>query len=151
MSHASCFSAGSLTPRCNSASFSSPSSIPGVSETDAEFLRQYVELVGHHPNQFSYQGRALVSTFAGDQCTFGQASPAVGWRVARTALERVCPVSPTLTSGTVCSHVEAHNYQIHIIPAFFFDPTRDPVLGCIDGVDGLFHVISSLHSRYRVH
>jgi glucan endo-1,3-alpha-glucosidase len=69
------------------------SSIPGGSEADSEFLRQYLELVGHHPNQFSYQGRVLVSTFAGDQCTFGQTSPARGWAVCRAALERVCPVS----------------------------------------------------------
>ena len=58
--------------------------------------------------------------------------------MARTALERVCPVSPTLTSGTFCNHVEAHDRQIHLIPAFFSDPLRDPVLGRIDG---LFHVI----------
>jgi len=69
-----------------------PSSIPGGSGEDAEFLRQYLEPVGHHPNQFSYRGRALVSTFAGDQCTFGQNSLAAGWNVARSALERVCPV-----------------------------------------------------------
>ena len=121
--------------------FRIPSSIPGESETDAEFLRQYLELVGHHPNQFSYQGRAVVSTFAGDQCRFGQASPAAGWRVARTALERVCPVSLTLTSGTFCNHVEADDRQLHFIPAFFFDPARDPALGSIDG---LFDVISAL-------
>jgi len=134
-------SAGSHTPYAVTRLFRTPSSIPGESETDAEFLRQYLELVGHHPNQFSYQGRVVVSTFAGDQCTFGQASPAAGWRVARTALERVCPVSPTLTSGTFCNHVEAHDCQLHFIPAFFFHPARDPVLGSIDG---LFHVTSAL-------
>ena len=58
-----------------------------------ELLRQYMDLVGHHPNQFLYHGRALVSTFAGDQCTFGQASVVEAWRFARAALERVCPVS----------------------------------------------------------
>jgi len=89
-------------------------SIPGASEADADFLRQYLELVGHHPNQFSYHGRALVSTFAGDQCTFGQTSLARGWAVARTALEHVCPV--------------------HLVPAFFIDPARYPVLNCIDGI-----------------
>lgn len=72
------------------------SSIPGESEADSEFLRQYLELVGHHPNQFLYHGRALVTTFAGDQCMFGQTSSAKGWGVARAALERVCPVSPVI-------------------------------------------------------
>ncbi|KAH9966281.1 glycoside hydrolase family 71 protein [Russula compacta] len=81
--------------------------IPGESEADAESLRQYLELVGRHPNQFLYHGRALVSTFAGDQCTFGQLQL---WR----ALERVCPV--------------------HLVPAFFIDPTRYPGLRCIDGI-----------------
>ncbi|KAH9965400.1 glycoside hydrolase family 71 protein [Russula dissimulans] len=89
-------------------------SIPGGSEADVEFLRQYLELVGHHPNQFSYHGRALVSTFAGDQCTFGQKSLADGWSAARSALESVCP--------------------IHFVPALFIDPARYPVLRCIDGI-----------------
>lgn len=144
MSHASCFPpvAGSHTPCAETRLFLTPSSIPGESETDAEFLCQYLELVGHHPNQFSYQGRALVSTFAGDRCTFGQVSPLVGWRVARTALERVCPVRPTFVSVAFCNHVEAHDHQVHFIPAFFSHPARDPMLGCID--DGFFHVISAL-------
>ncbi|KAI9511468.1 glycoside hydrolase family 71 protein [Russula earlei] len=89
-------------------------SIPGGSGADIEFLRRYLELVGHHPNQLMYQGRALVSTFAGDQCTFGQTSLAGGWSVARSILETVCPV--------------------HFIPAFFIDPTRYPTLSCIDGI-----------------
>ena len=135
------FPASSRTPYPVTRLFLIPSSIPGEAETDAEYLRQYLELVGRHPNQFLYQGRALVSTFAGDQCTFGQTSAAVGWRVARTALERVCPVSPTLTPGTFCNHVEAHDRQIHIVPAFFSAPAREPTLSCIDGV---FHVISAL-------
>lgn len=71
------------------------SSIPGKSEADVEFLRQYLDLVGHHPNQLSYRGRALVSTFAGEQCTFGQPSFVQGWMVVRSALESVCPVSPS--------------------------------------------------------
>jgi len=76
-------------------------SIPGGSEADAEFLRQYLELVGHHPNYFFYQGRALVSTFAGDQCTFGKTSYAKGWGMARVILGRVCPVCPlNTTRGT---------------------------------------------------
>ncbi|KAI0279099.1 glycoside hydrolase family 71 protein [Russula aff. rugulosa BPL654] len=89
-------------------------SIPGGSVADAEFLRQYLELVGHHPNQFLYHGRALVTTFAGDQCMFGQSSLANGWGVARATLERVCPV--------------------HFIPAFFIDPASYPGLTSIDGI-----------------
>ncbi|KAI0292805.1 glycoside hydrolase family 71 protein [Russula brevipes] len=89
-------------------------SIPGKSEADVEFLRQYLELVGHHPNQLSYRGRALVSTFAGEQCTFGQPSFMQGWMVVRSALEVVCPV--------------------HLVPAFFIDPARYHELGCIDGI-----------------
>jgi glucan endo-1,3-alpha-glucosidase len=68
------------------------SSIPGGTEADAEFLRQYMELVGHHPNQFLYRGRALVSTFSGDQCNFGQSSVAAAWSFVRQVLESVCPV-----------------------------------------------------------
>ena len=92
-------------------SFLAPSSIPGTSKDDAEFLRQYLELVGHHPNQFSYHGRALVSTFAGDQCTFGQDSLAAGWRVARSALERVCPASSHTNHRHVQQHIDAHAFM----------------------------------------
>ncbi|KAH9047309.1 glycoside hydrolase family 71 protein [Lactarius hengduanensis] len=91
-------------------------SIPGDTEADAELLHQYVDLVGCHPNQFLYHRRALVSTFAGDQCKFGQTSIAEAWKFARSAMERVCP--------------------IHLIPALFVDPARYPVL---TPVDGIFH------------
>lgn len=62
--------------------------------TDADYLRQYLELVGHHPNQFLYDGRALVSTFAGDECKFGQSSTGdKAWSFARSVMEKACPVS----------------------------------------------------------
>jgi glucan endo-1,3-alpha-glucosidase len=119
----------------------SSSSIPGGCEEDAESLRQYLEPVGRHPNQFLYQGRALVSTFAGDQCTFGQNSLTAGWNLARSALEHVCPVSPTLIRRTPRNTWNAHGSQIHLVPAFFIDPARYPLLSCIDGS---FHVIGAL-------
>jgi glucan endo-1,3-alpha-glucosidase len=118
----------------------SSSSIPGASEADAEFLHQYMELVGRHPNQFSYHGRALVTTFAGDQCKFGRTSISSGWAVARAALERVCPVSQQLISRESGNPLRAHEFQIHLIPAFFIDPAQYPVLNCIDGI---FHVMSA--------
>ena len=58
-----------------------------------ELLRQYMDIIGHHPNQFLYHGRALVSTFAGDQCKFGQTSVVEAWGFVRSVLESVCPVS----------------------------------------------------------
>ncbi|KAI0001061.1 glycoside hydrolase family 71 protein [Russula vinacea] len=72
-------------------------SIPGASEADAEFLHQYWNSLGATPT---------ITTFAGDQCKFGQTSITSGWAVARAALERVCP--------------------IHLIPAFFIDPAQYP-------------------------
>ncbi|KAI0300444.1 glycoside hydrolase family 71 protein [Multifurca ochricompacta] len=91
-------------------------SIPGETDADVEFLRQYMELFGRHPNQFLYKGGALVSTFAGDWCTFGQPSLHEAWGFARSTLESVCP--------------------IHLVPAFFIDPARYPLL---TSVDGIFH------------
>ena len=105
-------------------------------------MRQYLDLVGCHPNQFLYHGRALVSTFAGDQCTFGQKSLVDGWSVARAALESVCPVSKHDDYG-VSKLTGAHECQIHLIPALFLDPARYPVLRCIDGI---FHVFGAFIS-----
>ncbi|KAI0250094.1 glycoside hydrolase [Lactifluus subvellereus] len=94
------------------------SSIPGRTVADAEYLHQYLELVGHHPNQFLYEGRALVSTFAGDDCKFGQTSTGdQAWSFARSVMEKACPV--------------------HLIPAFFKffeDPALYPVPTSADGI-----------------
>ena len=39
-----------------------------------------------HPNQFYYQGKQFVSTFAGESVTFGQATPALGWALFKSQM-----------------------------------------------------------------
>jgi len=53
---------------------------PCASPTDADNL--YNTFVGPyvgHPNQYMYQGKVLVSTFAGESCDFGLGSVEAGW------------------------------------------------------------------------
>ena len=38
----------------------------------AALVRNYVTTYANHPNQYKYNGRVFLSTFSGDQCTFGQ-------------------------------------------------------------------------------
>ena len=51
-----------------------------ASPNDAAALRNYVTTYASHPNQFKYNGKVFVSTFAGDQCAFGQGSVTQGWK-----------------------------------------------------------------------
>ncbi|THH18680.1 hypothetical protein EW146_g2344 [Bondarzewia mesenterica] len=57
-----------------------------------------------------YNGRVLVSTFAGETAAFG----GKGWEWARERMEEIAP--------------------IHFVPAFFVDPARYPSLKSIDGI-----------------
>ena len=57
-------------------------SLPCTQAGDADTLRNYITTYTPQPNYFVYGGKALVSTFAGDSCTFGQGSPDAGWRYA---------------------------------------------------------------------
>ncbi|KAJ3521152.1 hypothetical protein NM688_g9057 [Phlebia brevispora] len=79
------------------------SSLSCASPSDAANLRNWVSTYSGHPNQFYYNGRIFVSTFAGESCTFGQSSVSAGW-------------SSQFTSQLTGSNA------VYFVPSFFVDP-----------------------------
>jgi glucan endo-1,3-alpha-glucosidase len=98
------------------------SSLPCATAAHAAYLRNLISTFANHPNQFKYSlvgaQKTFVSTFAGQQCTLGQASFADGWRTFKQQLG---------SSG----------YSIFFVPSFFVDPNQ---LSQFDFIDGDFHV-----------
>ncbi|KAJ7078488.1 glycoside hydrolase family 71 protein [Mycena epipterygia] len=82
-----------------------------ASTGDADILRKYISTYQGHPNQFMYNGRPFVSTFAGESCMFGQGSLNDGWNFA---LKKSQPA-------------------IFFVPSFFVDPAIFPSLTVMDG------------------
>ena len=64
-------------------------------------------------------GKAFVSTFAGEACTFGQADAPSGWRAEFT------------------QHPDTVG-KVHFVPSFFIDPaTFNTFTGVMDGAFGV--------------
>ncbi len=61
---------------------SSISSLPCGDSGSADLLRRYINDYATHPNQLYYEGKQVVSTFAGEWCTFGQGDLNDGWDYA---------------------------------------------------------------------
>ena len=101
--------------------FISASSLPCSSPNDAAALRNYITTYATHPNQLIYDGRVFVSTFAGESCTFGQASPAQGWSSQFTQ-------HPQLTGRNA----------VYFVPSFFVDPNTFSTFN--DAMDGALNV-----------
>ncbi|KAJ7032757.1 glycoside hydrolase family 71 protein [Mycena alexandri] len=94
------------------------SSIPTAAPSDVNLLCSYLAAFGKHTRMFRYQGKVVVSTFAGEAATFGQHGGLdAAWSFAKAAMQSVAP-------------------QIHFIPAFCIDPARYPTLPCMDGMFG---------------
>ncbi|KAJ6631487.1 glycoside hydrolase [Mycena sp. CBHHK59/15] len=89
------------------------SSIPSDSPEDVNLLRDYMLAFGNHPRMFRYQGKVLVSTFAGENSTFGQATLDQAWTFVKKSLQDIS--------------------QIHFMPSFFIDPSRYPEISSMDG------------------
>ena len=78
------------------------SSLPCAAATDLPGLLNYTTTLGNHPNQFTYANRTLVSTFAGEGCTFGQTDVDAGWAAFKAASQTAgIPVRILLR----CTHV----------------------------------------------
>ncbi|KAI0754950.1 glycoside hydrolase [Daedaleopsis nitida] len=92
---------------------------PCAAAGDADTIRSLTLQFAGRPNQLKVDGKAFVSTFAGQQCTFGQADAASGWRSQYTQ-------HPDITG------------KIHFVPSFFIDPSTQ--FAAFTGVmDGDFH------------
>ncbi|KAI0712188.1 glycoside hydrolase [Earliella scabrosa] len=86
---------------------------------DADQIRSLTLQFATHPNQLQVDGKAFVSTFAGQQCLFGAATREDGWRSAYT------------------QHPDIQG-KIHFVPSFFIDPSSE--FAAFSGVmDGDFH------------
>jgi hypothetical protein len=83
---------------------------------DASAIRNYLNAYARHPSQFRLDGKPLASTFAGQDCDFGERNADTGWTLA-------------LRSGVCVEYL--------FVPAFFVDPRTLPEWHAIDGI---FHV-----------
>ncbi|KAI9069016.1 glycoside hydrolase family 71 protein [Trametes sanguinea] len=89
-------------------------SLPCSQPTDAQLLQTYIKTYANNTNQMTYNGRMLVSTFAGESCTFGAGSLNQAW------VNAVKPTNSSLPS-------------VWFVPSFFIDPSTFSGLPVIDG------------------
>lgn len=81
---------------------------------DATTLVNLVKQFANHPNQAKQNGKVLVSTFAGSDCTFGTGSMN-GW------------------SSAFVNTLSAAGVDIFFVPSIFTDPSVFPSISFIDG------------------
>ncbi|EIW68225.1 hypothetical protein TREMEDRAFT_44661 [Tremella mesenterica DSM 1558] len=84
------------------------------SANDATNLANLVTTYKSSSAQATHNGKILVSTFAGDGCSFGQGSVTAGWNYVRSLLTN-------------------SNTTIELIPAIFSDPAQFKTLTWLDG------------------
>lgn len=77
--------------------------LPCTTAANAAALRNYITTYANHPNQLKYNGGVFASTFAGESCTFGQSSVALGWQTQFVQM----------LNG---------NNTVYFVPSFFIDP-----------------------------
>ncbi|KAI0354941.1 glycoside hydrolase [Trametes cingulata] len=91
------------------------SSFPCSTPDGATTLRDLTMQFATRPAQLQVDGKAFVSTFAGESCTFGQADVPTGWRTQFT------------------QHPDTAG-KIHFVPSFFIDPAQfNTFSGVMDG------------------
>ncbi|RDX53305.1 glycoside hydrolase [Lentinus brumalis] len=92
------------------------SSFPCKATGDAVQIRQLTLNFASRPNQFTVDGKAFVSTFAGEACDFGHGGDVPGgWKAEYT------------------QHPETTG-KVHFVPSFFIDPaTFSTFSGVMDG------------------
>ncbi|KAJ7209199.1 glycoside hydrolase family 71 protein [Mycena pura] len=89
--------------------------MPCAAASDAALLQKYITTYSGHPNVLQFDGKMLVTTFSGENCTFGQSSVDAGW------------ASTVKGSGMP---------PVHFIASFFVDPGT---LGSYQSLDGAFN------------
>lgn len=116
-----CFTAASQLPASTKFTFIfsfDMTSIPGNSPGDISYLRAYYQNHARDPRMFKHPrtGGAVISTFAGENNSFGQGSMENGWAYVKRELSKIAPA--------------------YFIPSFFIDPAR---YGGISALDGAFN------------
>ena len=98
--------------------------MPCATPNDATTLRNYIKTYANHPNQLKYNGRSFVSTFAGENCKFGQDTAANGWKTQ------------------FVQHPESTgDNAVYFVPSFFIDPATFKDYSVV--MHGAFNVSSS--------
>ncbi|KAF9523864.1 glycoside hydrolase [Crepidotus variabilis] len=92
------------------------SSIPGHCAEDIQFFQNYISSFCNYRWYYRHPETrgAVISTFCGENCTFGQGSMEKGWAYLKAKLTRIS--------------------QIHFVPSFFIDPARYKHIHALDGV-----------------
>ena len=89
-------------------------SFPCTTTSNAPIIRQYIQNYTTHPNQLLHNGKMFVSTFAGQDCTFGARSVDQGW-------------TNTVKTGL----------NTYFVPSFFVDPATFKNYTVLDGAFGV--------------
>ncbi|KAI0635462.1 glycoside hydrolase family 71 protein [Trametes polyzona] len=92
------------------------SSLPCSKAADVQALQTYINAYANNTSQMTYNGRVLVSTFAGEACTFGL----TGGNLNQAWTTALKPRNVTLP-------------DVWFVPSFFVDPKTFPSLPVIDG------------------
>jgi hypothetical protein len=81
--------------------------MPCGSRGDAERIRKYVTDYQMHPNQMKFNGRIVVSTFAGESCRFGASDLNQGWleTLRSEGMPPVLPLAPLNSFVTLMDHL----------------------------------------------
>ena len=73
------------------------SSVPGNSASDINVIKNYFAPLAKHPRMMKHpRGGTIVSTFAGENCTFGQGSMEAGWAYVKRELNAITPVRASI-------------------------------------------------------
>lgn len=89
--------------------------LPCSSFSDADLLKSYVTTYAGHSAQAYYEGKQLLSTFAGSDCSFGVGDWNSGWQQAVK--------TPLASTGN----------EIFFIPSVFTDPSTFSGVSVMDG------------------
>jgi glucan endo-1,3-alpha-glucosidase len=75
-------------------------SIPGNSASDVQYLKAYYQAHAKDPRMFKHPrtGGAAISTFSGENCTFGQGSMEDGWAYVKRELSAIALVRRSFQS-----------------------------------------------------
>ena len=92
---------------------------------DVTVLQNYINTYSSHPNVLQYNNKILITTFAGESCTFGQGSVDAGWNFA-------------LKTGSLPA--------VYFIPSFFVAPDTFPTY---TSTDGQFNVSSQSFMHWK--
>lgn len=90
-------------------------SLPCTSYSDGALLQSYITTYGDNAHQAYYEGKILVSTFAGSSCTFGSTDWDAGWAAAFK--------TPLTEAG----------YDTFFMPSVFTDPSTFSAVDVMDG------------------